>query len=262
MRNGTLNAHNLANEKRKMLQEFKAGLKSRIHGLEEEVRGIRKALQSEGGNIERSKIETLPGRLKAMGKTADTVFGAAGETIETVPSLTPAEIAVGDTVYSRQLGLSAEVVSMHNDEVTLQAGLMRITVPVGDLQKPVSQTKNQPRQVRRQAPAPKKPARSGSVAEPSGGAVKRGEPSGGALKRGTRELDVRGERVDEALQKTEKFIDDALLMGAETVAIIHGHGTGALKAAIRELLRQTPTVRKFYPSQLNEGGDGRTVIEL
>ena len=78
----------------------------------------------------------------------------------------------------------------------------------------------------------------------------------------TAELDLRGQRADEAVLRFESYIDEAFRAGVPYVRIIHGKGTGALRAAIREVLRDHPLVRSFEPGKQNEGGDGVTVAVL
>ncbi len=73
---------------------------------------------------------------------------------------------------------------------------------------------------------------------------------------------MRGSRVDEALPEVDRFIDDSLLAHREVVFVIHGHGTGALREAIREHLKLHAAVSRFRPGQEKEGGDGITVAWL
>lgn len=75
-------------------------------------------------------------------------------------------------------------------------------------------------------------------------------------------IDLRGERVEAALLKLERFLDACLLNSVSPVMIIHGHGTGAVKEAVRDLLRDTNFVRKFRPGENYEGADGVTVADL
>jgi DNA mismatch repair protein MutS2 len=75
-------------------------------------------------------------------------------------------------------------------------------------------------------------------------------------------IDVRGERVDAAVGLAEKFLDDALRTGQEAVFVIHGHGTGALRDALRVQLTRFPGVSTVRPATPQEGGDGVTVIVL
>lgn len=78
----------------------------------------------------------------------------------------------------------------------------------------------------------------------------------------TRQLDVRGMRVDEALQAVMYYIDDAVQFGASPVRILHGTGTGALRQSIREYLSGLPAVKNFHDEHVQFGGAGITVIEL
>ncbi len=75
-------------------------------------------------------------------------------------------------------------------------------------------------------------------------------------------LDLRGHRVEEALDELEGFLDEASLANLTPVYIIHGHGTGALKSAVRDFLTTSPYVAKFRPGENAEGGDGVSVIDL
>jgi DNA mismatch repair protein MutS2 len=72
--------------------------------------------------------------------------------------------------------------------------------------------------------------------------------------------DVRGLRAEDALREVERFCDQALRQGRESAVILHGHGTGALKMAVRDYLDESPYVRMFRPGDSHEGGDGVTVV--
>ena len=75
-------------------------------------------------------------------------------------------------------------------------------------------------------------------------------------------LDLRGKRVEEALDELEGYLDEASLANLSPVYIIHGHGTGALKSAVREFVSTSPYVAKSRVGEEAEGGDGVCVIEL
>jgi DNA mismatch repair protein MutS2 len=75
-------------------------------------------------------------------------------------------------------------------------------------------------------------------------------------------LDLRGQRADEALAQLEAFLDRTALEGADTVYVIHGHGTGALRKVVREYLATSPYVERFRPGGAGEGGDGVSVVSL
>lgn len=76
------------------------------------------------------------------------------------------------------------------------------------------------------------------------------------------EVDVRGMMVDEALPVVDKYLDDAYLSGLKQATIIHGKGTGALRAAISTMLKRHPHIATFRPGKYGEGEAGVTVVEL
>ena len=75
-------------------------------------------------------------------------------------------------------------------------------------------------------------------------------------------LDLRGFRVEDALDSVELYLDEVSLAGLQEVIIIHGHGTGALKSAVREYLSESPYVKSFRPGNDSEGGDGVCVVSI
>lgn len=76
------------------------------------------------------------------------------------------------------------------------------------------------------------------------------------------ELDLRGERYEDALHRTEKYLDDALLSNYHQVSIIHGKGTGALRQGVQTYLKNHPRVKSYRYGEAGEGGHGVTVVEL
>jgi DNA mismatch repair protein MutS2 len=76
------------------------------------------------------------------------------------------------------------------------------------------------------------------------------------------ELNVIGQRADEAVDAVDKFLDAASLGGLSQLRIVHGHGTGALRRAIAELLKDHPHVARFTAAPQDQGGSGATVVEL
>ncbi|MBE7709767.1 MAG: endonuclease MutS2 [Cyanobacteria bacterium SIG32] len=75
-------------------------------------------------------------------------------------------------------------------------------------------------------------------------------------------LDLRGYRVEDALDSLEFYLDKASLANLSVVSIIHGHGTGALKSAVRDFLSTSPYVAKFRPGEDAEGGDGVSIVDI
>jgi DNA mismatch repair protein MutS2 len=75
-------------------------------------------------------------------------------------------------------------------------------------------------------------------------------------------LDIRGARVDEALELLDQTLDRAAMAGASRLTIVHGHGSGALRDAVRQELARHPLVREWRPGERGEGGDGATIVSL
>jgi DNA mismatch repair protein MutS2 len=74
--------------------------------------------------------------------------------------------------------------------------------------------------------------------------------------------DLRGHRVDEAVDRLSAAVDQATADGRDGLLVIHGHGTGALREAVRNHLRGSPYVGKVRPGADDEGGEGVTLAEL
>lgn len=75
-------------------------------------------------------------------------------------------------------------------------------------------------------------------------------------------LDLRGLKVEDALDKLENYLDKASLANLSATTIIHGHGTGALKSAVRDFLSTSPYVAKYRPGEDSEGGDGVSIVDI
>ena len=75
-------------------------------------------------------------------------------------------------------------------------------------------------------------------------------------------LDLHAQRVEEALDRVGRFLDEAAFRNEPEVLIIHGHGAGKLKKAVRDYLSTSPYAAEFRPGYPSEGGDGATVVTL
>ena len=78
----------------------------------------------------------------------------------------------------------------------------------------------------------------------------------------SKEIDVRGKLAEEAIQEIDKYLEDANLVGIDSVRIIHGKGTGALRKAVRNFLQDHRYVQSFQDGAREEGGYGVTVVKL
>jgi DNA mismatch repair protein MutS2 len=97
----------------------------------------------------------------------------------------------------------------------------------------------------------------------SGPRASRGSGAAAALGTGpAREIVLVGSTVDAAIDRLEKFVDDALLSDERRLRVVHGHGTGRLRDAVRTFFKGHPLVAEVSPAPQNEGGDGATIVEL
>jgi DNA mismatch repair protein MutS2 len=79
---------------------------------------------------------------------------------------------------------------------------------------------------------------------------------------GRAELNVIGQTTDQAIDAVDKFLDEAFMNSLSQVRIVHGHGTGALRRAISDLLKGHPHVERYAPAAPDQGGAGAMVVEL
>jgi DNA mismatch repair protein MutS2 len=150
------------------------------------------------------------------------------------------EVRVGDKAEHRKFKVVGEVTAIDGDKVTMIVSGRKVTMDKRDL-------------VPKGAPAAKPAART-DKAKPAS--------SGDIAVVVSAELNLIGQRVDEALDESDRFLDRALLEGKQAVRIIHGFGTGTLRKAVREHLRKHPAVKSWRPGAENEGGDGATIAVL
>jgi DNA mismatch repair protein MutS2 len=122
--------------------------------------------------------------------------------------------------------------------IEVDAGFLKMQVPASDVEEilPPSDVK----------------------AKPSGVSFRQGPSFDGSF----REINLIGQRAEQACEQVDKLLDSAALAQVERVRIVHGHGMGILKKAIADLLKQNPHVAKFYTAQQEEGGTGATIVEL
>lgn len=157
----------------------------------------------------------------------------------------------GLNVFIISLGKNGTITDVHGNEVTVQAGILKMTVPA----EKCLLTKAQPVSLSNE---PKK--RKGF----SKNAAANYAHQMFVAKAGTakQEIDVRGMTLDEAIPVVDKAIDDALIAGIGQLRIIHGKGTGALRAGLTAYLDTNRFVKKMAQAALDAGGSGATVINL
>jgi len=164
----------------------------------------------------------------------------------------PAELEVGDPVRLRGMGSMGEVVGISGDQLQVRTGAITLRVERSQVERMRKEaTPQHARKIRKKARArQKKPAKPTPIALDD------------AVRFSGNTVDLRGKRVDEGLDAVEAFLDQALLQGREAIFVLHGHGTGAMKQAVRRMLGKNPRVDAWAPANADQGGDAYTVARL
>jgi len=154
------------------------------------------------------------------------------------------ELSPGMNVFLAHLGQSGEVLEVNADSVHVQVGALRIWVPKTKVTSVQTLSERQKTE-----------------------GVKQGRTTMGKLAQNkaesiSMELDLRGLTVDDALAATDKYLDEAILVGLPSARIIHGKGTGALRSAVSEYVKKHKHVKKVRWGEAGEGGMGVTVVEF
>ena len=145
---------------------------------------------------------------------------------------------VGDTVRVLSFDQTGELLTLSagGAEAEVQMGPMRVRVPIDEVERVRAREAGPPPPVVVLRPDQQRPA--------------------------PQQLDMRGWRVEDALEELETYLNDATLSGMTSVRILHGKGTGALRSAVRQHLLRHPLVQSSGPAPPQEGGDGVTIVRL
>ena len=244
-----------AEEERKKAAQLRAELEIRLEKSEQKARREAERILADARAVAESTFRELDAMRSAQNEENDhqRINAARAEMRrklnETQDSLRKDEpapeekksaraVQVGDVVQIRSMGVKATVLAISSDRtLTLQAGILRVTAREDE----VLLLENE------------KPA-----------VTVRTESRGTALRQSavSSELDIRGMETIEAIPVVERYIDSAVQSRLETVTIIHGKGTGALRAAVQQSLRRNKQVKSFRLGRYGEGETGVTVVEL
>jgi DNA mismatch repair protein MutS2 len=236
--------HQLANieeARRIVIAETRARMQQELEEVQREIEQTRRQLSRAGqfggaaGSHDQflAEAEKEISRRRRAAEAVDTrVVRPSGEQIGGV-------MEVGDRVWVPSLQASGEVLSLNEQsgDADVQIGNFRLKLPIKRLELRQKAVKDEP--------PPRVNVQSGAMVDSPG-----------------IEFDMRGERVEEGLVKLERYLDHAYLARLPWVRIIHGKGTGALREAVRVLLRSHPAVAEFRSGEAGEGGDGVTVAKL
>ncbi len=211
-----------------------------VADLREELAATRRALERE--TVTATSIDAALARAEAI---AERLPAASSEPAPAAPAA-PRTWQLGERARSRSGGWEGRIAALEKggQRATLEAGGMRVMVDVEDLE-----------------PAIVGGGGSG-VAAPAAPATNATALRLSRARSVASSLDLRGARVEEALEALARYLDDAGLAGLASVTIIHGLGTGALRDAVRNAAEAHPLVGSVRAGERGEGGDGATIVSF
>ena len=260
--------------------------------LRDEVRETRRTLERETITARRldEAVESVEARLAAVPVAPDPAATAAE------PAPEARDWHLGERARSRSQGWEGRIAALERGgrRATLEAGGLRVTVDVADLelalggdapvppeetlaaiwpserssmssQRASRRPTERPATARARSGGPGATSRSGTGAAGSGMSAPDDVGTGLRLDRArtvASSLDLRGARVEEAIELLGRYLDDAAVAGLDRVTIVHGLGTGALRDAVRASAATDPLVREVRPGERGEGGDGATIVSF
>ena len=242
--------HRAATQVKEELESLRQGLEGRLKGIEDERNQVLRTAQVEVEEILaelRAEVARLRSHAVAVEPKLEEVEGLVDELahwvmppeespVSEVPTSSGA-LLPGDTIWVSSLGKQGQLLQLGGAQAEVRIGHFRVKVDPKDL---VFRHRTEP------IPRVEMEPVSTGVLHPSPGM----------------ELEVRGWRIEDAVDRLDKYLDDAYLARLPFVRIIHGKGTGRLRRAVQGLLDGHPQVRDFRLGDPHEGGGGITVAHL
>ncbi|MBN1287893.1 MAG: endonuclease MutS2 [Anaerolineae bacterium] len=236
--------------------ELRAELQKRLDNIEDERRELLQKTRNKGQrelSRLRKKMRQLRQQMRQAALPLDALNEIEGQTedLETrlaepvAPATEPVDLEdqapafrLGEIVWVRPLKMEGQITELTAEDAEVQIGRMRARANLDDLERRGRLDRKLAETERRRDPLPARSASPGM------------------------ELDMRGQMVEEALPRLDDYLDAAYMAGLPFVRIIHGKGTGALRRAIRDRLRDHPLVKSSESGSHKEGGDGVTVVKI
>ena len=192
-------------------------------------------------NISAAEMEKERERLRK--KIKDTSASASLKTNKPKKTYKPSDFKLGESVKVLSMNLTGAIGSLPDarGNVTVQMGILRSQVNISDLEIIEEVSPYAPKRMNRTAKSKIKMSKSLSVSP---------------------EINLLGKTVDEAVAELDKYLDDALLSHLNSVRVVHGKGTGALRKGIHEYLRRQKHVKSYRLAEFGEGDAGVTIVEL
>ena len=201
------------------------------------IRDLKQHYSTSGASALQESVDSA--RRKIREKISELNPLEASETPVVFETVAAAKVVKGSVVLVANLGQQGNVLSVEGDSVVVQLGALKMTV-----------ARNQCRVLKRSEQKSLEPAR------------KARQLSTEKMQPVSREIDIRGMNNEEASYVLEKYLDDAVLAGLDSVSIIHGKGTGALRKGVQTFLAAHPRVKGISIAEVNQGGTGVSVVKL
>ncbi|MCE4956266.1 endonuclease MutS2 [Macrococcoides caseolyticum] len=214
-------------QKEKLIENAKQQANEIVKKAEKEADELLKQLRELKSNADIKENELIEQRSKLSGLYHETKIK------ENKKSTKDELIVKGDHVKVLSYGQKGVILDVDGEEAVVQMGIIKMKLPLNELEKEKAPKQDKVRVVPR--------ANRQTI---------------------KMELDIRGERYEDALYKVEQYLDQAILSNYNQVTIIHGKGTGALQKGVQQFLRKSKAVNSFRGGMPSEGGFGVTVVEL
>jgi DNA mismatch repair protein MutS2 len=237
----------LGRRRRAVESEVRSEFAERIAEREKEIAELVREVQSERSM---GKAVELQKKLKADASTESreaAKLKASSESASIAPLKDKPK--VGQRVFVLTVKQMGEVLEVGVSEATVQVGMLKMRLKFSEL---ALNQKKAPKSTEK-LPSFVKPSKDEQAAVLAGKVVSTSVPS---------RCDLRGQRVLEAREALLQFLDAAFLAPQPRLTIVHGHGSGALKTMVRDLLVSSTIVKDFRSGENNEGGEGVTVVTL
>lgn len=230
----------IENQRDKVLREAQKEALEIVRKSKEETEDLIKELREAIHRESAEKAELIEQTRLKMKKREDELEDKIGESLfKRSSSAPPKNLKIGMTVRIVNLDQKGSVLTLpdENGNLIVQAGIMKINVNINNLKVEKEESEK-----------PKKSQSSAVRAE--------------KVRSIATQIDVRGQNLDEALMNVDKYLDDAYLAGLAKATIIHGKGTGVLRAGIMQLLKKHSHVKSYRSGGYGEGGIGATIVEI
>ena len=231
-------AKQIIREANKAVEQTIADIK-KAQAEKEETKRLREALAEQSKKLDNQQQKADTERSKASKKASPKKASVPPDPIDNSP------LQVGDIVSIDGQESYCQIVELKGNKAVVESGSVRMTISTDILHKTAKQ----------KIPAKSKrdtTSRFQTIYDDLNRKRAAFSPT----------LDLRGKRVNEAIELIDKHIDEAQLLSEHEIRLLHGTGYGILKTAIREYLRQNHNVREFHPERLELGGEGITIVTI